>query len=89
MSRNLLTSVCGHSSHHVGDGDSLGCTPDARRPRLVETSNRAGGEVYLQNGQGQQPDAATFVAAAAVVANSAVINAANPNNLAFMSCSFR
>lgn len=62
-----------------------GCAP----ARSVETSNRAGGEVYLQNGQGQQPDAATFVAAAAVVANSAIINAANPNNLAFMSCSFR
>ena len=44
---------------------------------------------YLQNGQGQQVDAAKVVAPAAVVANTPSITAANPNNRAFMSCSFR
>lgn len=40
--------------------------------------------VYLQNGHGQQPDAATFVAAAAVVANTPNSTAARPNSLAFI-----
>jgi hypothetical protein len=45
---------------------------------------------YLQNGHGQQPDAATFVAAAAVVANTPNRTAARPNSLAFIDChSFR
>lgn len=39
---------------------------------------------YLQNGHGQQPDAATFVAAAAVVANTPNRTAAKPNSLAFI-----
>ena len=41
--------------------------------------------VYLQNGQGQQPDAATFVAAAAVVANTPNRTAARPNSFAFIA----
>ena len=42
---------------------------------------------YLQSGQ--HPEAATFVAAAAVVANSATSAAANPNSFIFIVASFR
>jgi hypothetical protein len=40
--------------------------------------------VYWQNGQGQQPDAATLVAAAAVVANTPSRTVTRPNSLAFI-----
>lgn len=57
---------------------------------MAGPARRAGpGSFYLQNGQGQQPDAATLVAAAAVVANTPSINAARLNKFAFISCSFK
>ena len=62
---------------------SAQCIMMSGRPSTLGAAGPAQ-SVYLQNGHGQQPDAATLVAAAATVANTPNSTAARPNSLVFI-----